>query len=271
VLEIGWFARVSACGVQGAVGTRGELVERVPVLERRQPHTHGRPRVPLRQISRHLVKPPPGALEVGARERAEELVASVADDKVVRPQPGSQRHGHVAEQLVAGGVALRVVGRLERVDVDEGEDESSIRAADPVDLELEIENAAIASKRSGQAVNARMPAVVLGLAPIASRPLTITRCLGPVVGCLLAVAGCLLALVRREASARPFTFVGRAVAGFRRPVASLGRAVALIGRAVPPVGRQARLRHIGQLYDHCSRPRLGARLHRGAEANRLLG
>jgi hypothetical protein len=67
---------------------------------------------------------------------------------------------------------------------------------DPVDLELEIDHAAVASKRSGQAVNARMPAVVLGLAPIASRQLTITRCLGPVVSCLLAVAGCLLALAR---------------------------------------------------------------------------
>ena len=178
-----------------------------PVLKRRQPHAHGRPRVPLRQISGHLVKPPPGALEIGARERAEELVASVADDKVVRPQPSSQRHGHVAEQLIAGSVALRVIGHLETVDVDEGEDEPPIRAADPVDLELEIDHAAVASKRSGQAVNARMPAVVLGLAPIASRQLTITRCLGPVVSCLLAVAGCLLALARREASDRPFTLV----------------------------------------------------------------
>ena len=65
------------------------------------------------------------------------------------------------KQLIAGSVALRVIGRLETVDVDEGEDESPIRATDPVDLPLEIDKAAIASKRSGQTVEARVPAAQL--------------------------------------------------------------------------------------------------------------
>src|SRR5205807_2534369 len=73
----------AAFRIERGVSTRGELAERVALFECRQAHADGRPWVPLRQISRHLVKPSPSAFDVGAGKRAEELVASVADDKVV--------------------------------------------------------------------------------------------------------------------------------------------------------------------------------------------
>jgi len=61
--------------------------------------------------------------------------------------------------LVAGRVAQRVIDRLQTVNVDERENESSIRAARPVKLPLEIDQAALTSKRPGQAVNASLRAV----------------------------------------------------------------------------------------------------------------
>ena len=151
-------ARATAFGVEGCVSTRDELAERVPVRERRQTHTNGRLGDPFRQISRHLVKPLPSSFDVAARKRAEKLVASVSDDKVVRSQLGSQRQRHVPEQLVAGSVALNVVDGLEAVDVDERENESPIRAPCPVNLPLEIDEATAASKCSGQDIYARPPA-----------------------------------------------------------------------------------------------------------------
>lgn len=137
--RINLLSRATASGIEGGVSTHDELVERVRVREHRQAHTRGRVRATLGQIPRHLVNPPPSALDVGARKRAEELVASVSDDKVIRPQPGSQRHRHVGQQLVADSVALHVIDRLETVDVDQGENQSPIRAASPVDLPLEID------------------------------------------------------------------------------------------------------------------------------------
>src|SRR5947209_6513385 len=98
-------------------------------------------------MSRHLVEPSPSAFYVRAGKRAEELVTSVADDKVVRPQTGSEGHRHVAEQLIACRVAVDVVGRLETVDIDEGENESPIRAAGSVQLMLEVGHAAVAPLR----------------------------------------------------------------------------------------------------------------------------
>jgi hypothetical protein len=65
-----------------------------------------------------------------------------------------------------------VIGRFETVDVDEGEDESPIRAAGPVNLSLQIDHAAVTLKRSGQAVNACLPAVAGSLPPIVRGPLT---------------------------------------------------------------------------------------------------
>jgi hypothetical protein len=132
---------------------------------------------------------------------------------------------------------LQVVDRLETVDVDEGENESPIRPAGPVDLPLEIDHAVVTSKRPGQVVNAGLRAVTGGLLPILRRPLTITRSLG-------SVAGCQRPLARREAAVRPFAIVGRAVASLGRSVASISRAVASLGRSVALADPQTFLVHV---------------------------
>ena len=147
-------------------------------------------------------------------------------------------------------MALHVIDRFQTVDVDEGENESPIRAAGTIDLPLQIDQATVTSKRSGQAINARLRAIAGGLPPIVCGPLTITRSVGPVAGCRCAVAARLRALTRREAAVRPVALVGRTIARLGRAVTFLGRAVTFLGRAVTFlgravafVGRQAFLRH----------------------------
>ena len=56
---------------------------------------------------------------VGAGEQQHELVAAVAGDLVVRAQLALQHAGDAAQQLVAGGVAARVVDALEVVEVED--------------------------------------------------------------------------------------------------------------------------------------------------------
>jgi hypothetical protein len=64
-------------------------------------------------------------LERRARHHAEELVAAEADDQVVGTQVIANRVDRGLEQLVAGGMSMRVVDRLQSHDVDIGDDEFS--------------------------------------------------------------------------------------------------------------------------------------------------
>jgi hypothetical protein len=198
-------SRAPASGIEVGVSTRDELVERVWIRERRQTHTEGRLGASLRQVSLHFVKPALSTFDVAARKRAEELVASVADDKVVGPQAGSQRHRHFAEQLVAGSVALHVIDRLETVDVDEGENESPSRATGPVDLPLQIDQPPATLKRSGQDINACLLAVAGGLVAVA-------RGFDAVAGGLVAGQGCQLVPADRSFLGRALAFLGYVVA-----------------------------------------------------------
>jgi len=150
----------------------------------------------------------PSGVDIAARERAQKLVASEADNNVVRSQLGSQRQRHVAEQLVAGCVALNIVDGLEAVDIDEREHELPVRAACPVNLPLESGQATATSERSGQDIDACLVAVAGSLVAVAR--------------CAFAGQGCQLVMADRALRGRAGTFLGRAVA-------FLGRAVALRG------------------------------------------
>src|SRR5207253_11075377 len=57
--------------------------------------------------------------DLSVRQHADELIAAVAQDGVLRPQAMFQRVAQAAKQGIAGGVALAVVGLLQTVEVDE--------------------------------------------------------------------------------------------------------------------------------------------------------
>ena len=71
---------------------------------------------------------------VGAGEQQHELVAAVAGDLVVRAQLALQQARDAAQQLVAGGVAARVVDALEVVEVEDDGAERGLVAAGARDL-----------------------------------------------------------------------------------------------------------------------------------------
>jgi hypothetical protein len=235
-VSIGLGSGAAASGIQGGVSTPDELLERVRILERCQADTHRRPLGPLHQTFRHLVKSPPSAFDVGARKRAEKLVASVTDDQVIRPQSSSHRDRYVAEQSVTNGMALQVVDRLETIDVDEGENESAIRATRTSDLPPDVEQAAATRKRAGQHVNSRRRALARRVAAIMCGALTIARSFHPVPRARLAVVCRLLALAPRRAAGRPFLHRGGAIASLGGAIASFGGAVAFFGGAVASLG-----------------------------------
>ena len=60
-----------------------------------------------------------GPMAVEVADQDEELVAALAGDQVAGPRHRPEPLGHLAQELVAGGVAEAVVHELEVVEVDE--------------------------------------------------------------------------------------------------------------------------------------------------------
>ena len=73
-------------------------------------------------------------LDVRLGQQEHELLAAVAADGVRASEVVLDRLGDAAQDDVAGGVAVRVVDRLEVVDVDEGDRQRPLVAVRPLDL-----------------------------------------------------------------------------------------------------------------------------------------
>src|SRR2546422_7492461 len=67
--------------------------------------------------------------DLSVRQHADELIAAVAQDGVLRPQAMFQGVAQAAKQGIAGGVALAVVGLLQPVEVDERDRQRRLVAA----------------------------------------------------------------------------------------------------------------------------------------------
>ncbi len=89
------------------------------------------------------------ALKVG--QHGDELVAAEAGQHVLRPQQRLQAPGHLAQQLVAGAVAERIVDALELVEVDEQQRAGAPGRAGPGDVLLQPgrQGVAVAQARDG--------------------------------------------------------------------------------------------------------------------------
>ena len=122
--------------VQRAVGNRDQaiLVPRVlGELGDADAHRHPRSRRlrEARDGRTHALRDLARPRLVRARQQDRELVAAVAEDAVALAERLPHRAGDPAEELVAGGVAVRVVVGLERVQV---EHEQGERDAAPEEL-----------------------------------------------------------------------------------------------------------------------------------------
>jgi hypothetical protein len=121
-ISIGGGSQPLALCVQSLICARDEVFENIVWLELCKPDGDGR--LPGRcQVGVHA-REPPGCLCHGhVSHRAQKLITAEANDQVIGAQMGSDRVGRRAKELVAGGVAQRVVSPLEVVDVDEGQRE----------------------------------------------------------------------------------------------------------------------------------------------------
>jgi hypothetical protein len=171
--------------------------------------------------------------------------------------------------MVAGGVPVEVVDRLQAHDVDVGDDEPAIEPASPVDLVVELIQARAACARPGQRIGFRDPqlvherlAVGLGLRPVARGALAVVGRVGairgrprPALRCRRAVRSRTPAVLRRSqhdfsaregmpverpgaVARRKFAVPDRRgrVASHSRPVARLRDDVASRGRIETPPG-----------------------------------
>ena len=94
-------------------------------------------------------------LDVGLGEDEHEFLAAVAADEVARPEVLGDGLGDPAQDDVAGGVAVRVVDRLEVVDVDEGDAQRSLVARRPLDFGEQGGEERLAVGDAGQPVDGR--------------------------------------------------------------------------------------------------------------------
>ena len=91
----------------------------------------------------------------GLGQQHRELVAAEAAEHVGRAQAGGERPRHLAQQVVAGGVAAGVVDGLEVVEVDHDQAERAAVVAEVVgQLGREALGEAAAVERAGQRVGA---------------------------------------------------------------------------------------------------------------------
>ena len=89
---------------------------------------------------------------VGLRHQHRELVAGEAGDDVGGPHPLAHDRGDVADQVVAGVVAERVVDRLEAVDVDDHHRALAAVAGGEGDVLVELGAEAAAVEQAGERV-----------------------------------------------------------------------------------------------------------------------
>ena len=93
-----------------------------------------------------------GVLGERLRQDEHELLAAVATEGVADADGLGDEARDLAQHRVAGGVAVRVVDRLEAVDVDEGDAERLVVTSRPVDLGPEHGEQGLAVRDAGEPV-----------------------------------------------------------------------------------------------------------------------
>lgn len=220
----------SALDVEGLVCAFDEVFEIVERLELCQ--SNGQRRVMrVGQVAVDEQKSFGSVRDGHIRQPADELIAAVSNDQVVRAKVSPDRVRRAAQEPVTSSMASRVVDRLEVVNVHEGQRQRLLCSFRPRYLTLQLENSCVSSVGVREAVDE------------VGRTLSRRE---------HAVGRCRLAVVRRSrAVARPFPTIakrGRTVtpgghvdvagqlAGFRTAIPSIGSCVCNVGGLVARVG-----------------------------------
>jgi len=118
---------------------------------------------------------PAGVVGVGAGHHAEELVASPADDRVIGAQSHPEAGVDTPQRTVACGVADRVVGPLQVVDVDERDLQPFAVPPRPFDLATDQHLADPAPESAGQVVELGTLELRQQVRPIERRRFAVAR------------------------------------------------------------------------------------------------
>ncbi len=94
-----------------------------------------------------------------AGDHAHELIASEANGQVVWPELGLQRLGDIVQQPVAGGVTTPVVDDLERIDVDERDDQRLTAAPGPAQVTLKLQQTGPTQVGPGELIQGGRPSI----------------------------------------------------------------------------------------------------------------
>jgi hypothetical protein len=162
-----------------------ELVECLVRCERGQAYADPSANVVLdRSIDR--IETTLDFIKVDSAESTHELVATIANDRVVGAQIRSHGLDECLQHTIAGGVSIPIVGALQSVDVSKGEDEASVAPPCAVDLMGEREPATLAAIGSGEVVQVSVMQLGLqagaflgGIGSILRGPVSISGCTGP--------------------------------------------------------------------------------------------
>ena len=234
--------------VQRGVAADDEIVEQLVGPELDHADADAGVVVVAGQLVLDLGEAPARVVGVGARERADELVAAVADDRVERAQLGADRGDDALQERVAGEVAVAVVERLEPVHVDEGQHEPAVGPAGAIDLVLQRDLAHLAAQRTGEVVVVGVAQLDRGAGAIVRRRLAVVRGGRAILGGARAVVRHACAQ-RREAPRRvPFPFAlatlaaSSASAARSRSAAAASRARAVRSRSWAASSRSAVVR-----------------------------
>ncbi len=116
------------------------------------------------------------------RQRTDELVASIANDQVIRAEMSPDRAGCLAQKPVAGCVTICVVGPLEVVDVDKGDCERLLLPFRSVHLAVQLEEARISAVCAGESIHREDGSLPGREDPVGRRGISVVCCLGLVAG-----------------------------------------------------------------------------------------
>ena len=96
-----------------------------------------------------------GRLETGPHQHADELVTSVAHQHVVRSKTPAQRRTQLPQEIVAVGVAARVVDSLQVVDVEERDHQLLPDPVSSIDCLSQLVVTGVAGQHPGEIVSVR--------------------------------------------------------------------------------------------------------------------
>ena len=153
-----------------------------PSCSSREADTDRRSLHRLGQRSREVTEARLRVHELGTHQRADELIAAVPHQHVVRPQASPHRRTQLVEHTVAVRMAVRIVDQFQMVDVDERHHQRFPDSVGAIDRRTELVTPCGPRQRTGEVVAVRAFELFGGVVAVERRFRTVERGRGPVLG-----------------------------------------------------------------------------------------